>query len=391
MDYRRCRPCKQRLGSRRIRKRSRIYVHWKDYRNTRLLPIFEQLSLEKKGKHDHPEGFAWCYPLKPVSPDAIYPDLRTKLQPKAPIAAQKEYVELFDGIVRNLRVLKHKNSDVSLWLEHFESLMMIHTSAVPAARAGHVVPDVSLYDHSRMTSALAVALYLYHRDSGTLTVHEIKDYAKKKFVMVSERFMGIQKFIFSRFGESSRYRSKILRGRSFAVSLMAELAADLICREIGLPSVSTILNAAGKFTILAPNTEKASSALKAATSEINHWLFNASYGETVINVSTVQARCDDFVSGKFTSLWEHINRAMAEKKFESLDLETQGGVVSDYLDRFVSDPEHAPLCALCGKRPRLPTSRGVYTCPMYVRRVHTAGTMFFLAPTSSGKQALCPE
>ncbi len=326
------------------------YVPWKDYKKTRLLPMFEQLSLERTDKYDRSEGFEWCYPLKPISPGSIFPVLRAESLATTPEAAQEEYAALFGRFSNNLRNLKNRDTDISLWLEHFDSLLMIYTSAVPSARAGDVVPDVSLYDHSRMTSALASALYLYHRDSDTLTVQEVKDYDQKKFLIVSGDFQGIQKYIFSRFGDSTRYRSKMLRGRSFAVSLMAELAADLICREIGLPSISTILNAAGKFMILAPNTEKTSSALIAATLRLNNWLFDSAYGETAINISTVKAACTDFVSGKFTGLWEHVNRAMAEKKFESLDLERHGGVVKGYLDHFLNDSGH-PLCPLCGKRP----------------------------------------
>lgn len=327
-----------------------VRIPWQSYKKTRLLPVLEQLSLDGSGQFDRPDDFSRRYNLCSITPEAIFPKPRAEVEPRSVDEAQRQYKDLFEGFTRNLQKLRHLNY-VPLWLEHFESLMMIHTSSIPAARTGNVVPDVSLYDHSKVTSALAAALYLYHHDTDTLQIECIRDYDQDKLLIVSGDFQGIQKFIFGGFGDSARYRSKILRGRSFAVSLLAEMTATFICRAIGLPWISTLLNAAGKFTILAPNTEGAKKALEAAERDINRWLFGFSYGETVINVSTVEASCGDFVSGRFVGLWERITRTMAEKKFESLDLASYGGVVAGYLDRFVNEPEHPPVCQLCGRRP----------------------------------------
>jgi len=87
----------------------------------------------------------------------------------------------------------------------------------------------------------------------SLEEDSVRNSKEHKFLIVNGNFQGIQNFIFSGYGDIRKYRSKILRGRSFAVSLLSELAADMLCREIGLPFTSVILNAAGRFTILAPN------------------------------------------------------------------------------------------------------------------------------------------
>lgn len=121
---------------------------------------------------------------------------------------------------------------------------------IPAARVGDVVHDVSLYDHSRTTAAFAAALYLYHQATDSLNETAIRKGETEKFLLVSGDFYGIQDFIFSASGERQTHRSKILRGRSFAVSLFSELAADMLCRELGLPSSAVVLNAAGKFHLI---------------------------------------------------------------------------------------------------------------------------------------------
>jgi len=243
----------------------------------------------------------------------------------------------------------HKES-IPLWLEHFESLFMIYTSHIPAATVGLVVPDISLYDHSKTTAALAAAIYAYHAESNTLSVDSIEKYDDNKFLLVNGDFYGIQDFIFTSGGSTGKASAKLLRGRSFSVSLITELAADMLCREIGLPSSSLILNAAGKFTLISPNTRAAKDAIQKAEKTMNEWLMKNFYGQSTIGVSYIEASCNDFVSGKFPLLRGRLQDAMDRKKYSKFNIAESGGSVNDYLDSFNNTLKH-PLCPFCGKRP----------------------------------------
>lgn len=328
-------------------------VAWQDYRKTRLLPIFERLMRKEESEPKTSDKYFYCYPLKEISPENIFPGLKDKICPKDNHEAVGEYKKLFEEFVYALENLLHKEENLELWFEHFDSLMMIFTSAIPAARAGNVIPDVSLYDHSKITAALAVAIYLYHQHTDSMTMNAIKDYDIKKFLLISGDFYGIQDFIFSDSGEAGKNRSKILRGRSFAVSLFSELAADMLCREIGIPSSSLLLNAAGKFTIIAPNTEAAKKAVSDVETQVNDWLMKVSYGESTIGMTFLEASPEEFVSGEFFELWNKLNKRMERKKFQKIDMDKFGGVVEGYLDSFHNDLKH-PLCPFCGKRPSSP-------------------------------------
>ena len=209
----------------------------RDYKKTRMLPLFEFLLQEQDGENGAHKAHQYCYPLRVVSARDIFPVLKATDEKLDGKHAEEDYHDLFAAFLQALQDLYHKEDNLALWFDHFENLFMVFTSSVPAARAGQIIPDVSLYDHSKTTAALAVALYLYHRQTDTLSIPSVKDYDTKKLLVVSGDFYGIQKFIFSDSGEAGKNRSKILRGRSFAVSLMAELAADMLCREIGIPSV----------------------------------------------------------------------------------------------------------------------------------------------------------
>jgi CRISPR-associated protein Csm1 len=322
-------------------------VAWQDYRKTRLLPVFERLLREDKKDR---KNYAYRYPLKEITPQNIYPLLREEVEPENDEKAKQEYKNFFLEFAAALERLFHKDFNIELWFEHLDSLLLIYTSMIPAARAGKVLPDVSLYDHCRAVSALASALYLYHRNMNTMIVDAVRDYEPKKFLLIGGDFYGIQNFIFSDSGEAGKHRAKTLRGRSFAVSLYSELAADMLCRAIGLPPTAVLLNAAGKFTIIAPNTQATQEAVKSAEVRVNRWLMEIAYGESAIGFSTVGAAPADFVSGKFIALWDRLAEKMAARKCRKFDLDKYGGVVSGYLDGFRNDL-NPPLCPYCGKRP----------------------------------------
>lgn len=328
-------------------------VAWQNYKQTRLLPIFERLMREEETKSETSDRYSYCYPLKEISPMNLFPDTKNQVHPKDNQTAIEEYKNLFNEFVYALERLIHKEENLELWFEHFDSLMMVFTSAIPAARAGNVIPDVSLYDHSKITAALAVAIYLYQQHTDSMTIDAIKDYDSKKFLLISGDFYGIQNFIFSDSGEAGKNRAKILRGRSFAVSLFSELAADMLCRKIGIPSSSLLLNAAGKFTIIAPNTEAAKKAVVDVKSRVNNWLTKISYGENTIGMTFVEASPQDFVKGRFIDLWDRLNKEMEKKKFQKINLDRFGGTVEGYLDSFHNNLTH-PLCPFCGKRPSSP-------------------------------------
>lgn len=323
-------------------------VSFKDYRSTRLLSVLEALSPEPdmQTRYESSDNYKTNYPLRPLSAESIFPTDRAK-QPKS--TDKEEYQKLFDQFITALSNLPHAADNIRLWAEHFDSLFSTYCSQIPAARVGKVVPDVSLYDHCRTTAALAVPLYLYHQTTDTLTEKEIKKNTAEKFLLISGDFYGIQDFIFSSGGEQQRLRAKLLRGRSFAVSLFSELAADTICTALDIPFTAVFLNAAGKFHILTANTPSARQTIENEKTKLNDWLLGISYGQASLGITVTPASPAQFTNGKFTALWDSHMRNMDGRKYERLPIQ-QYGVVNDFLNQFNSDLNKA-LCPFCGKRP----------------------------------------
>lgn len=323
-------------------------IAWQDYRKTRLLPLFEHLGADEKPAGR--DSYAWCYPLKEISAGNIFPAKRTDAEPKDDNTAKAEYRRLFFEFTAALEKLRHREEDVALWLEHLDSLLLIFTSSMPAARAGKEIPDVSLYDHARITAALSTALYLFHARTGSMDMGSIQDDRPSKFLLISGDFYGIQDFIFSEGGQTGKARSKILRGRSFAVSLFSEMAADMLCREIWLTPLSVVLNAAGKFTLIAPNTPETLDAVRKVEQEINAWLMQQTYGQNALGIGWLEASPADLRAGGFAGIWERLGQRMERRKYRKIDLDQHGGPVTGYLDAFNNTLKH-PLCPFCGKQP----------------------------------------
>lgn len=320
----------------------------RDYRNTRLLTIFEQISISNNYKEDSISSYRYRYPLKKVSPYTIFPQELTE-------TSDQEYFELFQDFENNLEILKQYVNHPYLWLDCLINYLMIYTSHIPAATVGYTIPDISLFDHLRTTACLALALFKYHEEdfkklNSDEILRKIQNYEEKKFLIISGDFYGIQNFIFSEGGATNKNSAKLLRGRSFYVSLLSELLAEKICEKVGLTSISILLNAAGKFTIIAQNTNDVKENVQKIEQETNEWLIKNFYGETSFGISFVEVSPKELISTNFPQIWEKIADKLEVRKFKKVDIEKYGGCLFNYLNSFRSDINE-PLCRFCGKRP----------------------------------------
>lgn len=284
----------------------------KNHYTARQLTLLEQIRIDG----DAPAGWpAWRYPLRPLSPESIFPVVADGYEHSENAAAQEEYRALWAAFNRGLDAIPRSHrAYLPLWLDHFDSLWLTFTQAIPSATAGKVRPDVSLYDHSKTTAALAVALWRYHADQGhdpqvvrrqlrALWDRERQGgseagraWDEERFLLVQGDFFGIQDFIFAG-GESQGQVAKLLRGRSFYVSLLTECAALRIMEALDLPPTSQVVNAAGKFLIVAPNTSEVLTRLNAVQAELDQWFLAYTYGQSGIGIASLPASCSDFRHG----------------------------------------------------------------------------------------------
>jgi CRISPR-associated protein Csm1 len=327
----------------------------KNHYQTRQFTLFENIH--------HKEKVAdYRYALRPLSPASIFPIKAQGYEQKDDVKAQAEYLKLWEEFKAGLQNIPPSHREqLPLWLDHFDSCWQTFTHSIPSATVFNVVPDVSLYDHSKAVAALAVALWRYHEDKqddtkkATVQMRERLDWDEQKLLLIQGDFFGIQNFIFSQGGDSTKKAAKLLRGRSFYVSLIAECAALKVLEALNLPSTSQIINAAGKFLIVAPNSPATIDAVEKVQTQFNDWFLANSYGESGLGLAWEEASCNDFVCSKdkkgFKDLMTRLHQKLERNKYQHFDLcgsKPANAVFENYLSSFNSE---FGVCAVNNKAP----------------------------------------
>ncbi|MCX8521584.1 MAG: type III-A CRISPR-associated protein Cas10/Csm1, partial [Rhodoferax sp.] len=300
----------------------------RNHYQARQLTLFEQISLSAPGVRAAGAGdLAWRYPLAALSPQAIFPMPREQCEPGVDAVAQDQYRALWKEFLSALdRIPASHRSNWPLWLDHFDTAWQTYTHAIPAATAFGVKPEVSLYDHSKTTAALATALWRWHHDNGQIgsaaaaALADRSDWDEDKFLLIQGDFFGIQDFIFADGSQTRKDAARLLRGRSFQVSLFTELAALQVLEALDLPPTSQINNAAGKFLIVAPNTLTVRNRLKEVRQSLNQWFLEHSLGLAGLGLVGMAASGNDFVEGQFKGLMNRLFTDLEKAKLQRFDL-----------------------------------------------------------------------
>jgi CRISPR-associated protein Csm1 len=331
-----------------------------NYITTRLHVPFE--GLDPSGSARVPAVAEWRYRLTPLSPIALFPVRAREYEQPDRDAARAEYSELWRSFESGLESIpKSHRASLPLWLDHFDTLYGCHVHAVPSATAFGTVPDISLFDHSRAAAALAVALWRYHHERGdpseevAAALRSGSDDEVPKLLLVQGDLFGIQDFIFAAGGETQKRAAKLLRGRSFYISLLAECGALSVLDALDLPSISQVINAAGKFRVVAPNTERTRSKLLEVRRRIDHWFLEHAYGQAGLGLVWTEASTSDFRQGSgesspYRSLVRRLFEQLEEAKLQRFGLcadEAPSALFQGYLDAV---GEHG-VCAADGRSP----------------------------------------
>ncbi len=319
----------------------------KNFRCARQWPIMEAIKINTESDSQKESSFKYRIPLSELVEDKFFPEKKEKVVPEDKNNGQKEYRDLFYKFYEELEGLKQFKNNVQLWFAQFDNLYMRYAGQIPAATVGDVMQDISLYDHSKITAAIATSLYLYHEQTGKTSFADIKAEDEKKLLFIGTSFFGIQKFIFASGAQTNKNAAKILRGRSFYVSLFSEAIADWLLKETGLPVTSVIFNAAGQVTILAPNLPYIVEAVKKVKEEANRWLLRRFYGQTSLGIAYTEVSQDE-IGFKYREIWNNFSIQMEEEKFCKFDLPVFGGTQKQFFEEY--DNEKG-ICPFCGKRP----------------------------------------
>ncbi|MFU2053807.1 type III-A CRISPR-associated protein Cas10/Csm1 [Gallibacterium anatis] len=264
---------------------------------SQLTSLFENINLTF---NKHTNNKQYFYPIQALTAESIFP---TK-EKTSDIEKQKKV--LLQNFMQGLAKIPHSHKEnLVLWLDHFDTALQCFFSSLPSVYTA----EISQYDQLKTTVAIATALVLADEQNKA-----------KPFLLIQGDFFGIQDFIFSGGRETNKRAAKILRGRSFQVSLFTELAALKVLEACELPSTSQLMNAAGKFLIVAPNTEKIRQAIYRVQNELNQWFVDNTYGLVGLGLAVKEAAVSDFFGQTFKKLRDSLFKELEKIKLQRLDL-----------------------------------------------------------------------
>ncbi|MFN3762939.1 MAG: type III-A CRISPR-associated protein Cas10/Csm1, partial [Anaerolineae bacterium] len=267
-------------------------AEWDGEQDDRPVPYMRSIFSRLKGM-DAP----WYLPLKRLEFEraVIFPKPAETTERKKEY--RDEYYSLWEEFERACRPLK-EISDPALFLEVLLQRMLEFTWCIPSAWF-NAVPDVSLYDHSRMTAALAACLTVDGRSGAWCrTAGDDEEVA----VLVAGDVAGVQDFIYSL---TSAGAARTLRGRSFYVQLLTEAVADFILRGLGLPPTNLIYAGGGNFYLLTGVSQQ--ERLREIHREVVRRLVIAHNGTVHLALAWTSLKKGEFDRERFPEAWRRLH------------------------------------------------------------------------------------
>ncbi|HEY8477717.1 MAG TPA: type III-A CRISPR-associated protein Cas10/Csm1 [Chloroflexota bacterium] len=312
-------------------------------RPAQLQAVFSRIALDGAP----PPGPPRYFPLRPLdfTEETLFPVDR----PLDRAQERRAYAGLWDAFVTEARWLPE--GDFDAYVESLVHLLWKYTWCVPSAY-WKADPDVSLYDHSRLTAAIAACLLADGTSDAELRTllrgrhADGEAWTRPRALLVGGDLSGIQEFLYT---ITPSRAARGLKGRSFYLQLLAQVVARWTLRQLDLPITNLVYCGGGRFYLLAPLVaEPRLDALRPRVAEV---LLQAHGGDLYLALASVPLSAEDFApadratEGGFGRRWEDLGHRLGEAKarrFAELPPETLQRVFAPHGEGGSSE-----TCAVC--------------------------------------------
>ena len=299
--------------------------------NTQLAHLISKVTLKKKASIK-------ALPFKKFNYESIFPLQKAENR----INAQEYYQTAYNNILQGAsKIIMQAEKDNNLFevSASLDSLFFENLSNVPAFLDNDIV-DISLYEYAKIIAAYTSICFIQAENTILLQ--------PESFVLIRGDFFSIQNFIFNK-GASNKNPAKSLRGKSFYVSLMSDIASLYLLEELGLSYFNIMMNAAGQFVIISYNNQAAESVVSDVKKNIQNWLYERFYCSVSLGISYLKCSKEDFSKERFNKLILEMLYQKDKSKLTRFDLAERDEVVfKDYHRKFNKDTS---LCVYCGVEP----------------------------------------
>lgn len=315
--------------------------------NEPLISIFSMIDIGKGIQDEKRRN-----PIKKLSLDGetIFPK---KMEEKRDL--KKDYKILWDKFVTEVDEIKY----ITNFNKYFNKLYYIlqkYTWCIPSA-VYKDLPDISLLDHLKTTSAISACLYKFHESSDQWRVDSIEGRETSKFLLIGGDISGIQKFIYEIASIGVGGVAKRLRARSFYINMISEVMVHRLLDELKLPIACNIIASGGRFFILAPNTDDVKIKIRNIKINVSKWLLEEFYGNLYLNLEFIEFAGKDLEIGKsdfeesgFSRIFDRLSDCLDNaKRHKFIEILASDG---KWHDNFKTETNIFEMCKSCGKMPR---------------------------------------
>lgn len=207
-------------------------------------------------------------------------------------ATQNLYKNILSVISENLSKIDSTNSLLQL----LEST----TSYIPSSTNTSEIADISLYDHLKLTSAIASCMYEYFEENN-LTDYKTYCFSNNPnkyrdfqyFKLVSFDISGIQDFIYT---ISSSNALKLLRAKSFYLEFLMEHICNELLSLLDLSNSNILYTGGGHSYLLLPNTKHVDESINLVQTKVNDWLLKHFSISLYLATGSVTCTSNDLMS-----------------------------------------------------------------------------------------------
>ena len=287
-------------------------------------------ATDRREREEQESGFEISAPLESVfnilnknnkkmyyKPQLLNPDGEINYPSEDKIMFDRHYYNIVkSNISDNLKGLNYTDDYINSLIEVLEA----NLSFVPSSTSKNEVADISLFDHVKLTAAVASCIYQYMEENNITDYKKIlftngkEFYDKNVFLLYSMDISGIQDFIYT---IHSKNAMKMLRSKSFYLEIMMEHIIDCLLEKLHLSRANLIYSGGGHCYMLLPNTETAKNIIEDYNKEINGWFLENC--DISLYIAGGYCECSsnslkNYPHGSYSEIFKNISHMISEKK-----------------------------------------------------------------------------
>jgi len=275
------------------------------FQQTSIESIFNQIKIERKEKEDKYPQEKYFQPFCRLVPEDYFFPINCDNK-----EAQKE--NLKDYEFRWDEFIKEITNNPNL---HPDTVLNLYKKYLWCAPASSFMnkPDISLYEHSRLTAAIAICLYRTLKEQfleiKNIPYHNVEDRKTPHYILLGGGFSGIQKYLY---GIAHKGALKALKGRSFWLNQAVETMGRYILNELDLPLANLIYANGGRFYLLLPAS--AENKLLAIRENLEQQIYEQYEGQLGLELGHIYLTGEEIGSRAIAQKWDSLVKIIEKSK-----------------------------------------------------------------------------